>query len=121
MSANPQRPDPDAALPTETQQLLFNVEAAWQQALVRPGAPDGSPLRMADDADLWQILQRTFAPERYEQMSALLDRKRREGLSVEEQQMLDHLVREYEAYVIQRSQAAAFLQMRGYDIVGEDD
>lgn len=79
-------------------------------------ANDVSDLAFLNDAGLWKIVRGGLPAEHHGLMDDLLDQKQRGELSSADQLQLDQLIAEYQSYVLRRSQAAALLQRRGYDM-----
>ncbi len=75
-----------------------------------------SQLRFLDDAGLWQAACTRLSPEQAERLEQLNLRQQREGLTPDEQQERDQLLRRYEQTMLVRAQAAVLLQERGHDV-----
>jgi len=75
-----------------------------------------SQLRFLDDAELWQAARTRMSPEQAEQLEQFNLKQQREGLTPDEQQERDQLLRRYEQTMLVRAQAAVLLQERGHDV-----
>lgn len=73
-------------------------------------------LAFLNDSALWDVARSSLPAEHHHQIDEMLARKGQGRLTDREQQVLDHLVNDYEILVLRRSQAALLLQRRGYDM-----
>ena len=86
--------------------LLDDIPAEYQA--------DVYPLLQMSDADLQQEAQSVFAPDHWAEYEALLNRKKIETLTAEEQTSLDALRREADVLTFRKGYAAVLLKRRGY-------
>jgi plasmid stability protein len=87
----------DDTLPPELHQLLDSM----------PGL---------DDENLWRAARNDLARKANVQIRRLQARRKRQGLTVDEQQRLNHLLRQYDRGILIRAEAAALLKERGHDV-----
>lgn len=69
-----------------------------------------------NDAALWQMARTTMPVEQKDRLEVLHIKQQQNGLTVEEQQEEQSLLRLYRETVLIRAQAAALLKKRGYDV-----
>lgn len=69
-----------------------------------------------DDSALWQAARSTLPSDQASEMEALNLKQQREGLTDDEQQLLNRLLRRYEQNVLVRAKAAALLKQRGHSV-----
>lgn len=87
----------DDALPPELRQLLDSMQGL-------------------DDESLWHAARNDLARKASVEIRRLQTRRKRQGLTVDGQQRLGHLLRQYDRGILIRSQALALLKQRGHDI-----
>jgi plasmid stability protein len=73
-------------------------------------------MNLLDDEALWRAARILISVEQSTQMETLHIKRQREGLNVAEEQTLAGLVNRYERNLLVRSQAAALLKARRYDV-----
>lgn len=73
-------------------------------------------LRFLDDAALWQAARTTMSSDQAKQLEEFNLKQQREGLTPEEHQTRDQLLRHYEQTMLVRAQAAVLLQEHGHDV-----
>ena len=86
--------------------LLEDIPAEYQA--------DVYPLLQMSDADLQREARRVFSPDRWAEYEALLNRKKSESLTAEEQARLNALRREADVLTFRKGYAAVLLKRRGY-------
>lgn len=69
-----------------------------------------------NDAVLWSAARSSLSSEQRTRLEALHQKQQREGLSVQEQQEEQALVKLYQETLLVRAQAAVLLKLRNYDI-----
>lgn len=69
-----------------------------------------------DDAALWQAARRLFPGASAGELEALHFKRQQASLTAEETRRAAELLDAYDQYVLLRSEAAALLKQRGYDI-----
>ncbi len=75
-----------------------------------------SHLHLLDDQALWRAARSHLSAEVAAEMELLHLKRQREGLTENESQTLNKLVRQYERAMLVRAQAAALLKQRDYDV-----
>ncbi len=95
------------------QSLAYSLPPLLEDVPVEYQA-DVYPLLQMSDADLQQEAQRVFPPDRWAEYEALLNQKKIETLTAEEQACLDALRREADVLVFRKGYAAVLLKRRGY-------
>jgi len=78
--------------------------------------PDVFPLLQMNDAGLEQEMRRVFSQERWREYEILLNKKKSESLTGEEDACLDALRREADVLTFRRGYAAVLLKRRGYRV-----
>ena len=73
-------------------------------------------LAVLTDAELAQAARTTLAPQETEQMQTLMLKRQHEGLTRQETQTAEQLVKRYDRVMLLRAQAAALLKERGHDL-----
>jgi plasmid stability protein len=73
-------------------------------------------MRGLDDETLWRAARNDLARQASAGISRLQARRKRKGLTVAEQQRLNHLLRQYDRGLLIRAEAAALLKERGHDV-----
>lgn len=79
-------------------------------------ADEMAQLAFLTDDELWQAARTTLTPPESERMQTLLLKRQREGLTEQEQQEAERLLRRYDRTMLVRAQAAVLLKERGYDV-----
>jgi hypothetical protein len=69
-----------------------------------------------NDAALWSAARSSLSSEQRTHLEALHQKQQREGLSVQERQEEQALVKLYQETLLVRAQAAVLLKLRNYDI-----
>ncbi len=86
-------------------------------ALVSPDLEEAlAPLRLLDDESLWRAARSQLAAEAAGRLADLHGKRQREGLTSDEEQVRESLVRQYERSMLVRAEAAAELRRRGHDV-----
>jgi plasmid stability protein len=75
-----------------------------------------SPLRVLDDAALWQAASARLPAEVAAELEDLHLKQQRERLTDADRESLAGLVRQYERNMLVRAQAAVLLKERGHDV-----
>jgi plasmid stability protein len=73
-------------------------------------------MQCLDDETLWRLARNDLARKASAGIRRLQARRRRQGLTVAEQQRLSHLLRQYDRGILIRGEAAALLKQRGHDV-----
>lgn len=73
-------------------------------------------LAVLTDAELAQTAQTTLPPQDTHQMQDLMLKRQREGLTRQESQEAERLVKRYDRTLLLRAQAAALLKERGHNL-----
>jgi hypothetical protein len=73
-------------------------------------------LERSSDEELWRLAREAMSREASEQLEALHDKQRDQGLSSEEDAIRAKLLQEYERTMLIRAQAARLLKARGHDV-----
>jgi hypothetical protein len=69
-----------------------------------------------DDESLWRAARNDLARKASVEIRRLQARRKRKDLTVDEQQRLGHLLRQYDRGILIRAEAAALLKQRGHDV-----
>ena len=86
--------------------LLEEVPVHYQEAVF--------PLLQMDDAELQSEMAQVFPPQLWSEYEALLDKKKADTLTVEEEKRLKALKGEADVLMLRRGYAAVLLKRRGY-------
>lgn len=78
--------------------------------------PDVYPLLQMSQTDLQREVKRVFPAERWAEYETLLDKKKLEPLTIEEQAHLDALRGEADVLTFRKGYAAVLLKRRGYHV-----
>lgn len=73
-------------------------------------------LTALDDDTLWRLARSRVASEDAERLADLGDKRQRTGLSDEELQEAEELIRRHDHVMVVRAEAAALLKQRGHDV-----
>jgi plasmid stability protein len=73
-------------------------------------------LAFLTDDELWQAARTTLPINASEQMQELVEKRQREGLTLEEEAEIEQLAHRYDRTMLVRAQAAALLKERGHDV-----
>lgn len=92
------------------------VAAPEAEGLPRELAEAVSGLAALDDADLRSAARGSFTPEASARLEALHIKRQDEGLTEEEEEVTERLVRHYERAMLVRAHALKLLQERGHDV-----
>ncbi len=107
------------------QQLPLEAQIELVEALLRrfrgaleggrfegPGESELQPLRGMNESELRVLADAVFAPERQEELSALLRKNREESLKEDDQQRLDILLDEADRLALLKARALYTLKLR---------